>query len=272
VSAISATELTALHIRAALDAVETEADAPILFAVESGSRAWGFPSPDSDWDVRFVYARPTRWYVSLSTGPDVLERMLPGDLDLAGWDARKAILLLLKGNPVLGEWLRSPILYRSEPELLEEFWRLAALVPARHAAIHHYRSMARQHWDRYLRDGAQVNLKKYLYALRPALALRWLAEHEGGELPMDLPRLLDGVALPAEVRDAAALLLDRKHRTAEIGMGPRLPALDRLIEATIVEAQPSLDTPSPAEAREAAETLFRRTVAHADAALGDLPA
>ena len=99
-------------IDAALEAIEAEDNIRILFAIESGSRAWGFPSPDSDYDVRFVYARPLNWYLSLDPGRDVIERPINDDLDIGGWDLQKSLKLLLKPNPVLLEWLTSPIRYR----------------------------------------------------------------------------------------------------------------------------------------------------------------
>jgi predicted nucleotidyltransferase len=244
---------TRAAIDAALDAVEAEERVGIVFAIESGSRAWGFPSPDSDWDLRFVYARPTAWHLRLDPGRDVIERSLPGDIDLAGWDVRKALNLLLSGNVALREWLRSPILYRAEPALLGAFQELAALVPARASALHHYRRLAERVIARYLRDPAEVNLKKYLYVLRPVLALRWLRENAEGEPPMDMPGLLEGVSLPAAVRAELDELLARKAASAELGLGPRLPGLDGLIAAELDAAprQPPDDgTPflAPAQA------------------------
>jgi len=98
-----------MRILADLGRIEREEGVRILFAVESGSRAWGFPSPDSDYDARFVYARPADWYLSLAPGRDVVELPIDGDYDTNGWDIRKALNLLLKPNPVLLEWLSSPI-------------------------------------------------------------------------------------------------------------------------------------------------------------------
>ena len=86
-------------IDGALEAIEAEDNVRILFAIESGSRAWGFPSPDSDYDVRFVYARPLDWYLSLEPGRDVIERPINDDLDIGGWDLQKALKLMLKPNP-----------------------------------------------------------------------------------------------------------------------------------------------------------------------------
>jgi len=99
------------HIMSELRSIETREDVRILFAIESGSRAWGFASPDSDFDVRFVYVRRQDWYLSLTPGRDVIELPLVGDDDINGWDIRKALNLALKPNPVLLEWLSSPVQY-----------------------------------------------------------------------------------------------------------------------------------------------------------------
>lgn len=108
-------------IRARIDTtlvdLEIRENIRILWAVESGSRAWGFPSPDSDYDVRFVYVRPLEWYLSLNPGRDVVELPIVDELDVAGWDLRKALRLLVKANPALLEWLSSPIVYRATAEV-----------------------------------------------------------------------------------------------------------------------------------------------------------
>lgn len=81
------------QVQTELTRIERESGVRVLLAVESGSRAWGFASPDSDYDVRFLYAHPRDWYVSVFEGRDVIEQMLPGDLDVSGWDLRKALRL-----------------------------------------------------------------------------------------------------------------------------------------------------------------------------------
>lgn len=223
-------------IKRALGAIEREERVGIVFAVESGSRAWGFPSPDSDWDVRFVYARRTEWHLQLQPGRDVIERSLPNDIDLAGWDVRKALNLLLAGNAALREWMRSPILYRSNIGLFDAFRRLAAAIPARRSAAYHYRRLAQAAVDKSLTGEGSVNLKKYLYALRPVLALRWLREYGAKELPMDLPGLLAGVTLDAATRSELDTLLAQKARASELGHGERRPMLDAMIASELAAA------------------------------------
>lgn len=252
-------------IEAALDAVEREEEVGIVFAIESGSRAWGFPSPDSDWDLRFVYARTTEWHLALAPGRDVIERSLPDDIDLAGWDMRKALNLLLSGNVALREWLRSPILYRAEPALFGALRELAAAMPARASCAHHYRRLAERVLARYMREEeGQVNLKKYLYVLRPVLALRWLRENLEGEPPMDMATLRAGVTLgPAVAADLDALLA-RKAETAEIGFGARLPRLDALVAEELAAAPRARPDDATAHLG-AAQALMHRATAWADA-------
>lgn len=254
---------------AALAAVEREEGVAVLFAAESGSRAWGFASPDSDWDVRFIYARPVAAYLRVHPGRDVIERpCLPGDLDLSGWDLRKALALLLKGNCAVREWLDSPIVYRRVPSLADDLRRLASRVPARAAARHHYRSLAVQVRARWLRR-RPFPLKKYLYAVRPALALLWLAEHPDGAPPMDLPALLASVSLADAEAAAVAALVEAKRAAPEMGEGEADPALDGLIERAVAWAEargPDDRAPHPpAEALAEADRIMRLGAYYADA-------
>lgn len=87
----------------------------IILAVESGSRAWGFPSTDSDYDVRFIYIRQKEDYLRLEKTRDVIELPLDGILDINGWDLQKTLRLFHKSNPTLFEWFSSPIVYMETP-------------------------------------------------------------------------------------------------------------------------------------------------------------
>ncbi|WP_426957262.1 DNA polymerase beta superfamily protein [Muricoccus radiodurans] len=252
------------EILAELDAIEAREGIAILLAIESGSRAWGFESPDSDWDVRFLYARPTVWHVTLRPGRDVLEFPISDELDISGWDARKAINLLLGGNWVVREWLRSPITYRAEPGFRSALEALAAALPSRVAAFHHYRSLMDRVWKQWLADREEVVLKKYLYALRPALTLRWLRER-ADDPPMDMPALRRGLLLATAEAAALDALLAAKSASSEMGLGPRFPALDALIAAERErEPPPREDPPAPAMLAQA-EALFRQGTGIADA-------
>src|SRR6187402_3568147 len=113
------------NINEILKEIEQQKNITILFACESGSRAWGFPSPDSDYDCRFVYVRSADDYLSPWARRDVVEWAPDGLLDVNGWDLKKAVQLLLKGNAAITEWLGSPMVYRSEPGFADEFLALA---------------------------------------------------------------------------------------------------------------------------------------------------
>ncbi len=248
------------RVEACLKRVEADNKVSILFAVESGSRAWGFPSPDSDYDVRFVYVRPIDWYLSLTEKRGVIERPIVDDLDVSGWDIKKALALLLKGNPALLEWLCSPIVYR-ETEGLAALRTLAERSKHRQAAAFHYRCLAHNQMKRHILGRTHVNLKKYLYCIRPAGALLWLRTNKG-QVPMDLPTILHGVTLPPSVDAAINRLLTMKAEMSELGEGGRIPAIDAFVEQEIAKARTEVPEP-PLESTmliTEAEILFRRLV------------
>jgi predicted nucleotidyltransferase len=217
------------RILADLEDIERREHVRILFAVESGSRAWGFPSPDSDFDARFVYVREPDWYLSLTPGRDVIELPIDGDFDTNGWDIRKALLLLLKPNPVLLEWLSSPIRYRWNDEACARLRAFADKTAFARACLHHYLSQSRRLWDEYVEGRATVNLKKYLYILRPALCIAWIRERAGEIPPMSLPELMSGIELTSSFRAEVAELLVRKAQASELGEGARISVLDDMI-------------------------------------------
>ncbi len=218
-----------LEIERRLSAIEAEEGVRVLMAVESGSRAWGFPSPDSDYDIRFIYVRPRDWYLSLSPGRDVIERPIVDEIDLNGWDIRKAFGLLLKSNAVVSEWIESPIRYRPDDPFVARFAALAdAMLDAR-ALAHHYARLGRTAADRWLDGDGDVAVKKYFYALRPALAIRVLRLHPDRRPPMNLQALVALAYLSADAEAAIADLVAAKARTNERSNGTRVPLLDALI-------------------------------------------
>jgi predicted nucleotidyltransferase len=224
------------RVVAELLALERRERVRVLFACESGSRAWGFASPDSDYDVRFVYVREPEWYLSIEPRRNVIEAQLPGDLDLAGWDLRKALGLLRKSNPSLLEWLHSPQVYLAHPRFLREFRKLAesCYQPARVYA--HYLHMAAGNWRAYLQS-AVVSRKKYLYVLRPILACRWI-QLGFGPPPMEFSELRRRVlADQPEVGAAVDRLLEAKMRGGELARGPRDTVLHAFLARELVEME-----------------------------------
>ena len=219
-----------------LTAIEQEHDVRLLLAVESGSRAWGFPSPDSDYDVRFVYVRRRDWYLSLTPGRDVIETPIEDEIDLNGWDIRKALGLLLKSNAVVSEWIGSPIRYRPDHAVVAELAALADAVLDPRALAHHYASLGRNAAERWLAGDHAVPVKKYFYALRPALAIRYLRERPGSRPPMNLQALIAAVELPRVLATQIDGLVEAKRRTNERANGTRLPDLDALIRDELARA------------------------------------
>lgn len=249
------------EVQRRLDAIERDQRCRILFAVESGSRAWGFPSPDSDYDVRFVYARPADWYLSVHPGRDVIESPIEDEMDVNGWDLRKALHLVLKSNAVISEWMESPIAYRRDAAALRQLRGFADRMLNPRALAYHYLHLARRQVAAKLsRD--RIALKRYFYALWPALALRFLRLQSGRRPPMHLQALIDGADLPAATVAVVDRLVTAKSRTREMGSGPRIPALDRLIAAEIAAAAGSAsEMPGrPTADLEAADRLFRRLI------------
>ncbi|GEM31348.1 hypothetical protein NN3_23550 [Nocardia neocaledoniensis NBRC 108232] len=200
-----------------LDRVAAEHGVTIRLAIESGSRAWGFPSPDSDYDCRFVYVAGLETYLSPWRTRDVIETPLVGLLDVNGWDLAKALRLLVQGNAVLIEWLMSPIVYRGDAAFRARLREVAAEVADRDRVARHYLHLGARQYALFERNGG---LKKVFYALRPAMALRWLREHPGAAVaPMHLPTLLAECELPADFVAAVTELTDLKSRTREMGTG-----------------------------------------------------
>lgn len=157
-----------------LKEIESSKNVKILFAVESGSRAWGFASPDSDYDIRFLYKHSSDYYLSLWEKPDVIEFMTEDDLDGSGWDLRKALKLLSKSNAPLIEWLFSPVIYYQDVIFVKEMRELAKESFSPIAVLHHYLGTTKNFMD--VCEMEEVKLKSYFYALRTALAGKWIIE------------------------------------------------------------------------------------------------
>ncbi len=171
-----------------LKEIEERENVKILHCIESGSRAWGFASPDSDYDVRFIYVHPKEFYLRLDKTRDVIEWQLDDTLDINGWDIQKALTLLHNSNPTLFEWNSSPIIYKTTDE-----WQKIAAVINRYfvakSGLYHYLSTAKSNYREYLK-GETVRLKKYFYVLRPLLACKWILAE--GPPPADAVQYADG--------------------------------------------------------------------------------
>lgn len=225
-----------------LSAIEGDYDVRVLFAVESGSRAWGFYSPDSDYDVRFVYSRRPEYYLSIDVENhrDVIECPIDNDLDITGWDLRKALKLFHRSNPSIIEWTLSPFLYWEHGLLRTELTNQLPTTYSPTAGWFHYRSLAHSNFKNYITsaDAGQVRLKKYLYVLRGLLAARWV-ERTWSPPPLAFAALVDSEVgcLDVPVNDIRGLLV-RKRQQSELGLGERIPTLDAFIEAELQRPVP----------------------------------
>ena len=202
----------AKKIQQRLQTIEQENGINIFWACESGSRAWGFPSQDSDFDVRFLYHHRTEWYLSIDNKRDVIECPIEGLLDINGWDIRKALRLLRKSNPVLLEWLHSPIVYQEKPTRVDLIRKLAPIYFSPVTCHYHYLHLAKNTVRRHLQNEL-FNLKKIVYVLRPILACRWI-EAELGIVPMSFETLLESLK-EVTLKTAIRALLERKKQGNE---------------------------------------------------------
>ncbi len=189
--------------------LEKEYGIEILLACETGSRAWGFPSPDSDYDVRIIYKHPLDWYLSLDDRKDTIEIMLENnDIDITGWDIRKSLQLLRKSNAALLERIQSPIVYKVDESYLKEMTEVAQSCYSRIATMHHYLSMARKTIEE-IEQTHEFKLKKFFYALRASVACLWILERT--EIPpIEFPKMIHGLNFEASLKTRIFELIEMK--------------------------------------------------------------
>lgn len=239
------------RIQAALLALEAERGIRILYACEAGSRAWGFPSPDSDYDVRFIYCHPAAWYLRLDEGPDTLNFPVDDELDLAGWELRKALRLLRASNATLFEWLQSPIIYHEAPGFRAQLAPLLPLSFNLKAGQHHYLGQLRRGVEDELIQ-PEIRLKRLFYALRSALAARWIREKHALP-PMEFAPLRE--LLPAGFQATANELLAQKTFSNEKTTVARPAALAEFLAAEYAAGQAAREALPVARSERAGEAL-----------------
>ena len=248
------------RIASALASLEATHNIQILYACESGSRAWGFPSPDSDYDVRFIYVHTLDWYLGLDEGPDTLNFPVDDELDLAGWELRKTLRLLRGSNAALFEWLQSPIVYHEAPGFRVQ---LAPLLPQAFnlkAGLHHYLGQLRRGVEEDL-VGEEVRLKRLFYALRSALAARWIREKHALP-PMEFAPLR--ALLPSDLQSIVNELLAQKAFSNEKTAVARPAALVEFLRAEYAAGQAAreaLPVARPTGLGEALDAVLRQQIA-----------
>ena len=215
-----------------LTEIEKEESINILHAVESGSRAWGFASPDSDYDIRFIYKHTPEWYVSLWEKRDVIEFMTKEDLDGSGWDLAKALKLLAKSNAPLMEWLHSPVVYATNNKFLKQMQELSIQCFSPIATLHHYLGTTKNFME--VCEAEKTKLKSYFYALRSALAGKWIIDNNS--FP---PVAFNGVLplAPADIQSVIKELMEIKAGKDESYLHPKNTAITQFLKETILYNQ-----------------------------------
>lgn len=210
--------------------IEQEENVEIILAIESGSRAWGFESTDSDYDVRFIYRHDLKWYLNVLPQRDVIELPIDAIDDYSGWDIRKALFLMNKSNPVLFEWLKSPIIYKKDNVRYEQILKATELYFSPLSSIYHYLHMAKGNFREYL-QGDIVKSKKYFYVLRSLLACMWIKDKNESP-PMEFEKLLtlitDDILL-----ERINSLLTRKKSGIEMGNEKAISEIGEFIKNKI---------------------------------------
>lgn len=239
-----------------LVAVAAEHGVHVPWAIESGSRAWGFPSPDSDYDCRFLFVRPADAYLDPWPARDVIETPLDSTYDVNGWDLVKAVRLAVSGNATVTEWLRSPIVYDGRPAFRDELLALVSEVAPPAAVVRHYQHLAAGQWERSgAAAGLEPRLKGVFYSLRPVAALHWMSRHRSAAVPMNLSQLLTEAPPADDVLEAVAELTARKAVTRELGSGEVPGPIRRFVEewlhTDVGSWFPPAGDPTPARARAA---------------------
>jgi uncharacterized protein len=220
-----------------LQEIERDKNVKILYAVESGSRAWGFASPDSDYDIRFIYKHPQEHYLSLWEKPDVIEFMTPDDLDGSGWDIAKALKLLAKSNAPLIEWLFSPVVYYHDEAFIQQLQALANDCFSPIATLHHYLGTTKNFMD--VCEQEEVKLKSYFYALRTALAGRWIIEKNSFP-PVNFMELLP--IAPQHIQDKVLELMAIKANQDEKYLHPKEIVITDYLHETVLFNQENAGT------------------------------
>lgn len=240
-----------------LKTIEYQFDVRVLYACESGSRAWGFASPDSDYDVRFIYVHRIDYYLSIDDQRDVIELPINDVLDINGWELRKALRLFRKSNAPLYEWLQSPIVYAEDLAFVGEMRSLISTNFSARAGMHHYLSMAKGVFEGEL-SGEMVKLKKYFYALRPILAAKWIADVKSVP-PMDFGSLRK--LMPGSLTDLVDDLLSMKSKVDESLLIQKNWELNAFIEESIRYCEARVPAANAKSSDEKLNHLFKKSIA-----------
>jgi predicted nucleotidyltransferase len=232
----------------------------IPLAIESGSRGWGFASPDSDYDCRFVYVRERDWYISVFDKPDIIEYAADKVFDVNGWDIRKFISHITKSNAVMFEWLSSNEIYIKDVQITELLQGLAVDFFNPISVSHHYLSLANKKYKEIL-EADEAKLKKYFYVLRPLANLSYVEQY-GKQPYMEYFRTLAEVEVKKTVADEILRLVEMKKAADESFMIPKNTTLLDYFADELDRHEERLKTLTfdKNRYREQADVLFRKII------------
>ncbi len=247
-------------IKDKLKDIEQQHNVKVLYACETGSRAWGFPSPDSDYDVRIIYMHEMDWYLSLSDKKDTIEFMSEdGELDVTGWDIKKCLKLMWKSNGALLERVQSPVIYREEKNIAWVLKEYADRCFAPIATMHHYLGMAKNSFEDI--DGKdEIKLKKLFYALRATLACKWILEKDSVP-PIVFMTMVNELSFDQKLKDKIVALIELKSVKNESYVHPAEKDLNTFIIAELAVAKDKFESLSGRKEREVdLDSLFKQIV------------
>lgn len=211
----------------------------IVFAVEAGSRAWGFESEDSDYDIRFIFLHENRTkYLSLRPLKETIDGFSEDRVyDWQGWDITKCLKLIEKINPTIVEWLYSPIVYIKDEHFEEYLKRMKYLLLEQKRIsplLHHYRSMAKSNYKSFIKGKNEVIMKKYLYAIRPIGMFHWLlnCSQKDDFIYVNFNKVLNELKphLNSDVYGKIQEIIEMKKKSNEVNICPRISCIDNWIE------------------------------------------
>ncbi|MCP4350551.1 MAG: nucleotidyltransferase domain-containing protein [Desulfobacterales bacterium] len=245
-----------------LSDTEKEKNIRIIFAAESGSRAWGFPSKDSDYDVRFIFVHPVDWYLSVFDKQDIIELPVDELLDISGWDIRKSLKLLRKSNSAILEWLSSPIVYRSYAKEFKILQSLSETAFLPGSSFYHYFSLAKNSMAKSEgNDG--IRIKTYLYSLRALLCCQWIIS-ERSQPPMLFGDLLSEYLRSGEVREATDRLLGKRKISGEVDTVEKSPVLEKYINSQFEKLESKAPKNPEKTGTELYDSVFRKIIRGAE--------
>lgn len=247
-------------IKDKLKELEQKHQVKVLYACETGSRAWGFPSPDSDYDVRMIYMHDIDWYLSLSDKKDTIEYMSEdGELDVTGWDIKKCLQLMWKSNGALLERVQSPVVYREENKISSLLKEYSEKCFAPIATMHHYLGMAKNSFEEV--DGKdEIKLKKLFYALRATLACKWILEKDSVP-PIVFMTMVNELSFDQKLKDKIVNLIDLKSGKTEKYIHPAERDLNAFITNELMIASAAFEGLAGRKQREVdLDSLFKQIV------------